>query len=338
MSYLVLLMVVLATGLLAAERAAAVIYLDDGDSLKGNIVTSTELEVTIEIPGLGKVTPERSEIDSIEKAPVEEAVQVLSPKPTPTLAPATTGEKIIRKVGEQESSFLIQKINPDSVEGLWYDAYPLPGPEGSSRTLHIGDDIGYACEGVSEKLTSINFYGQEVTFTKMVGPPPFGGCPICLAGNTLIDTPSGLVPIRDLQVGMPIWAIDKAGQRVSGVVTRTSKVPVLPTQKIVHLVFDDGRELSVSPGHLTIDGRRVDDLTQGDLYDGATVVSAQSVPYDESATYDVLPSGETGFYWANGVLLGSTLSRNSGNSRRFQNPSTGNLKTDVGSIRNSDGK
>jgi len=261
--------------------------MDDGDSLKGNIVTSTEQEETIEIPGLGKVTPERGEIGLIEKAPVEE---------------------IIRKVGEQESSFLIQKINPDSVEGLWYDAYPLPGLVGTTRTLHTGDDIGYACEGVSEKLTSIDFSGQKVTFTKTVGPPPFGGCPICLAGNTLIDTPSGSVLIKDLQAGMPIWATDKAGHRVSGVVTRTSKVPVPPTHKIVHLVFDDGRELFVSPGHPTIDGRRVGYLMQGDLYNGATVVSAQRVPYSESETYDVLPSGETGFYRANGVLLGSTLS------------------------------
>jgi len=51
----------------------------------------------------------------------------------------------------------------------------------------------------------------------------------------------------------------------------------------------------------------------GDLYDGASVASAQLVPYGGDATYDILPSGDTGFYWANGlpakagVLLGSTL-------------------------------
>ena len=34
---------------------------------------------------------------------------------------------------------------------------------------------------------------------------------------------------------------------------------------------------------------------------------ARKIRSTTGATYDVLPSGETGFYWANGVLLGSTL-------------------------------
>lgn len=233
-----------------------------------------------------------------------------SPTPSPASTPAPSGEKIIKKVGEQEGSFLIQKINPDNVGGLWYQAYPVARGEGTSRTLRIGDDIGYACEGVSEKLTSIDFSGQRVTFTKIVGQRPSGGCPICLSGNTLIDTPSGSVPVKNLELGMPIWTIDKAGHRISGIVTKTSKVPVPPTHQMVHLILDDGRELFVSPGHPTADGRDVGDLTLGDLYDGASVAGVQRVPYGESASYDVLPSGETGFYWANGVLLGSTLSRN----------------------------
>jgi len=31
------------------------------------------------------------------------------------------------------------------------------------------------------------------------------------------------------------------------------------------------------------------------------------VRYQETATFDILPSSSTGFYWANGILLGSTL-------------------------------
>jgi hypothetical protein len=88
------------------------------------------------------------------------------------------GSQIIKGVGDKEGSFLIQKINSGSVEGLWYQAYPVAGNQGTPRTLHIGDDIGYACEGVSEKLTSIDFNGQKITFTKVVGPAPLGGCPI----------------------------------------------------------------------------------------------------------------------------------------------------------------
>ncbi len=227
----------------------------------------------------------------------------------PNPIPVPSGEKIIRKVGEQESSFLIQKINADSVDGLWYDVYPVGGGPGYAKTIRIGDDIGYACEGVSEKLISINFSGQTITFNKVVGQPTYGGCPICLAGNSLIDTPSGLVLVKDLQVGMAVWTTDKTGQRVSGAITKTSKVSTPPTHRMVHLVLNDGRELFVSPGHPTIDGRTVGDLAPGDLYDGVSVVSTERVPYGGNATYDILPSGNTGFYWANGILIGSTLSR-----------------------------
>jgi len=227
----------------------------------------------------------------------------------PVPIPVLNGEKVTRKIGEKESSFLIRKINPDSVNGLWFQAYPIerPNDPGAPKTLRIGDDIGYACEGVSEKLTGIDFQSHTVTFTKIVGPPPLGGCPICLAGETLIDTPSGSVSVKDLQVGMPVWTMDKTGQRVPGVVTKTSKVLAPTTHRVVHLVLDDGRELFVSPGHPTADGERIGDLRSGDMYDGVSVLSAERVPYAESSTYDILPSGDTGLYWANGILIGSTL-------------------------------
>ena len=223
-------------------------------------------------------------------------------------APEPTGENIIMKVGDYQSSFLIQKINRDSVDGLWYQAYPVPRDIGEPRTLYIGDDIGYACEGISEKLVSIDFSRQIIIFYRVVEEEePLGGCPICLAGNTLIDTPAGLVSVKDLQIGMPVWTMDKSGQRVSGVIIKTSKVSVPPTHQMVHLVLDDSRELFVSPGHPTIDGRVVGNLAPGDLYDGVSVVSVKRVSYNESATYDILPSGDTGFYWANGIIMGSTL-------------------------------
>lgn len=236
-------------------------------------------------------------------------VYVVSTRQTPTSTPVPSGEKIISKVGERVSSFLIQKINSASVEGLWSQAYPIeqPNDPGTPKTLRVGDDIGYACEGVSIKLISINFSGQTITFNKVVGQPPVGGCPICLSGNSLIDTPSGLIAVKDLQVGTSVWTTNKTGQRISGFITKTSKVPVPPTHQMVHLVLNDGRELFVSPGHPTIDSRAVGDLLPGELYDGVLVVSTERVSYGDGATYDILPSGATGFYWANGILIGSTL-------------------------------
>ncbi len=48
-------------------------------------------------------------------------------------------------------------------------------------------------------------------------------------------------------------------------------------------------------------------LIAGQQVDDAAIVSAEHVPYKGGFTYDILPAGETGFYWANGILIGSTL-------------------------------
>lgn len=112
-------------------------------------------------------------LDATPRCLIAEPASGWCPKPQPT----PTGEKITVKVGEREGSFLVQKINSDSVDGLSYQRYPVATMNGTPKTLHIGDDIGQACEGVSEKLTSISVSGQTVTFTKAVGKAPLGGCP-----------------------------------------------------------------------------------------------------------------------------------------------------------------
>jgi len=224
-------------------------------------------------------------------------------------ASTSTGEKIVRSVGETEGVFLIQKINIDSVDGLWHDLYPIerPNDPGRAVTLHIGDEAGYTCEGISDKLTSIDFAGQSVIFTKIVGIRPIGGCPICLSGSTLIDTPDGQVKVKELRVGHSVWTMDLAGHLVISTILKTGSVPVPKSHQMVHLILNDGREVSASVGHPTIDGRTVGDLVADNPYGNSIVVSVDRVPYDEGVTYDILPSGETGFYIANGILLGSTL-------------------------------
>ncbi len=133
-------------------------------------------------------------------------------------------------------------------------------------------------------------------------------CPICLAEHTLIDTPSGQIPVETLQKGMEVWTADKSGKRIVGTILKTSKTSVPTTHKVIHLVLDDGRELFVSPGHPTADGRNVEKLSAGDIYDGVRIKNVEQIPYAYNTTYDILPSGETGLYWANGILMGSTLS------------------------------
>jgi len=77
---------------------------------------------------------------------------------------------------------------------------------------------------------------------------------------------------------------------------------------VVDLRLADGREVHASPNHPTADGRTVGQLHPGDMLDGAIVVAADAQPYTGGDTFDVLPSGATGFYLAGGIPLASTLS------------------------------
>jgi hypothetical protein len=140
------------------------------------------------------------------------------------------------------------------------------------------------------------------------GPPP---CPICLARGTRIATPAGELRVEELRPGVTVWTTDGLGRRVMGRVLTVGSTPVPTTHRVVHLVLSDGRTVDVSPGHPLPDGRRLGDLRPGDEVDGAIVASAALVSYDGGATFDLLPSGPTGTYWANGIPLGSTLATRS---------------------------
>jgi hypothetical protein len=141
--------------------------------------------------------------------------------------------------------------------------------------------------------------------------PSIATCPICLAAGSLIDTPTGPILVEDLRLGTLVWTLDTAGKRVAQPLLRLGKTVVPSSHRVVHLVLDDGRQLWVSPGHPTADGRRVGQLRPGDapsgVLDGAQVRSAEWVLDPSAATYDLLPAGDTGFYWANGILLASSL-------------------------------
>ena len=132
-------------------------------------------------------------------------------------------------------------------------------------------------------------------------------CPICLAEGTLIDTPRGAVAVEDLRAGDPVWTLSDSGERVPGRIIRWGRARVPATHEVVHLLLSDGRELWASPGHPSADGRLLGDFQANDFLDGVTVVLVERLPYSGTFTYDLLPSGGTGQYWANGVLLGSTL-------------------------------
>jgi hypothetical protein len=136
------------------------------------------------------------------------------------------------------------------------------------------------------------------------GPPP---CPICLAAATLISTPSGEVPVTDIRPGMLVWTAGVDGTRIAAAVLEVGSTEAPAGHQMVHLVLADGRELLASPGHRTADGRLLGSLASGAALDGSTITRWELVPYAGDRTYDLLPARGTGTYWANGILLSSTL-------------------------------
>ena len=160
-------------------------------------------------------------------------------------------------------------------------------------------------KGQGELITGVIDGGGQIAVQQR--QPTITTCPKCLAEGTLIDTPAGPLPIQNLRAGMLVWTMDRAGLRVAKPVLRVGKTVIPSTHMVVHLVMADGREVWASPGHPTADGRRVGQLQAGDRLEGGIIRSASLVSYTGYATYDLLPAGETGFYWANGILLASTL-------------------------------
>jgi hypothetical protein len=133
------------------------------------------------------------------------------------------------------------------------------------------------------------------------------GCPICLPAETLIATPKGDTPIRRLRTGDVVWTVDEAGQRAQARIEHADSVETPASHALKRLKLTDGRIVAASPGHPLADGRVFDLIAAGDRVGDGDVKSVELVPFGNSRTYDILPAGPTGLYWAGGVLLKSTL-------------------------------
>lgn len=131
-------------------------------------------------------------------------------------------------------------------------------------------------------------------------------CPICASPDTPIATPSGEVPIAELNEGDLVYSVD--GDAVVTVpVLRTASTPVVGHQ-VLRVTLDDGRTLEMSPRHPLADGRPLSDLVSGSAFDERhTVVNTQLIPYQHDRTYDILPASSSGAYFASGALIGSSL-------------------------------
>jgi Hint domain len=145
--------------------------------------------------------------------------------------------------------------------------------------------------------------------TLLSSQPGIASCPICLAAGTRIDTPGGPVAVQDLRVGDWVWTSNERGERQEAVVLKATRALAPESHETVRVTLDDGRQLEASPSHPTAEGVALGALRVGDSLDGGRVIRIERTPYGQPATYDILPSGGTGWYWANGVLLASSLGK-----------------------------
>ncbi len=136
------------------------------------------------------------------------------------------------------------------------------------------------------------------------------GCPICLPEDTRIATPQGDRPITTLAIGDEIWTLDEHGRRVRARIIHVGSTPVGRAHQLVQATLADGRVMRASAGHPDTAGLAVGGLAHGATLSGSTIVAIERVPYDGARTHDVLPSGSTGIYWADGVALRSSFSSN----------------------------
>ncbi|MDD5082609.1 MAG: Hint domain-containing protein [Dehalococcoidales bacterium] len=185
---------------------------------------------------------------------------------------------------------------------LTYAVQMTPVNGGYQFVLRVGQGQGSTIKGTISSGGVIDVTSRETSFNT---------CPICLVAGTTIAAPGGPVAVERIRAGDTVWTQDPSGNRVAAEVLMTGSTPVPASFRVVSITLSDGRSVTASPGHPTAAGGRVlGDYKVGDALQGATVTGVEMAPCAGGATYDLLPSGGTGLYWANDILLHSTLSPN----------------------------
>ncbi len=132
----------------------------------------------------------------------------------------------------------------------------------------------------------------------------------CLALGTKISSLKGRIAVERLKKNDLVWTVDARGNKMLQPIIRIKKTYVGNSHIICSLFLSDKRQISVSPLHpLFSEQSAVKDLKKGDIYNDAMVIKNEIQFYRSFYTFDILPAGESGAYFANGILLGSTLFR-----------------------------
>lgn len=193
--------------------------------------------------------------------------------------------------------------------GISEAASVRPVPDWSSRSCKPGR----SCLPPRKKNASSYYYNPCAEDEICSGIPAYRcykiGCPMprCLSEMTKIDTPAGSQNVYELAAGDIVWTLDAIGQKVAAPLLSAGVVPITAPHGMVEITLADGRSILLSAPHPLTDGRRADQLVAGETYGGSIVASIRTMLYKGAATYDILPAGDTGFYFANGIPMASTL-------------------------------
>ncbi len=150
--------------------------------------------------------------------------------------------------------------------------------------------------------TTTTAMATSTTTTAMATSTTTTAMAMCLPPDILIRTVTAEKKISNLKVGDIVLSDNGKPVRIAKITKVEAK-----NHKVMKIKFNDGTSFEGSAEHPTADGRLFKDLKTGDKIDGRTVVETKLIPYKYSHTYDILPDSKTGNYYANGVLIGSTL-------------------------------
>ncbi len=131
----------------------------------------------------------------------------------------------------------------------------------------------------------------------------------CCHPETMISTPDGDEAISDLSVGDLVLTVHEG--RVVARPLRAVQAIAVHDHVVQRVLLGNCETLEITPNHPTADGRGIGELVVGDYLGGVRIVATEPVPYEEAATFDILPDSDTGTYFAGGAHLGSTMRRQS---------------------------
>ncbi len=211
-----------------------------------------------------------------------------------------SGEKPSISAGVK-ASLVSSDADPSGGRVVTYDGWPLYFYQADPMA---GTDYGQAVKSGGGFWYAITPSGSQLKkhVKNGITTPHY-----CLSVTARIATPTGPVQVDRIKRGQLVWSTDHHGHRIQVKVLKVLRTHVPLDHMMVRLRLADGRKLLVSLGHPLTDGRPVASLAAGQRFEGSRVLSAARVRYGRQYTYDLLPAGPTHTYFANGVLLGSTL-------------------------------